>query len=137
MGGIQSLTDPQQWQFVPTKENPADLVTRGLKVSEVANCEKWWNGPEFLGKDESGWPINRVNVDQETQSLEIKRNDREFPKQANNYAEERTMVSLMEDNHLWRLNPNRFSSWQKFIRVQVWVYRFINNCRLRERESGE
>ena len=25
----------------------------------------------------------------------------------------------------------------KFIRVEAWVYRFINNCRLRERESGE
>ena len=64
-------------------------------------------------------------------------NDRKFPKQANNYAEERTMISLKEDNHLWRLNPNRFSSWQKFIRVQAWVYRFINNCRLRERQSGK
>ena len=25
----------------------------------------------------------------------------------------------------------------KFIGVEAWVYRFINNCRLRERESGE
>ena len=50
----------------PTKENPADLVTtvtRGLKVSELANFEKWWNGPQFLGKEESEWPINRVKVD--------------------------------------------------------------------------
>ena len=58
-----SVSDPRQWRFVPTKENPADLVTRGLKVSELANCEKWWNGPGFLGNDESEWPINRVNVD--------------------------------------------------------------------------
>ena len=137
VGEIQSLTDPQQWQFVPTKENPADLVTRGLKVSELGNCEKWWNDPEFLGNDESEWPINRVNVGQETTSMEIKRNDREFPKQANDYVEERTMISLKENKHLWCLNPNRFSSWQKFIRVQAWVHRFINNCRLRERESGE
>ena len=137
MGEIQCLTDPQQWRLVPTKENPADLVTRGLKVSELANCEKWWNGPEFLGNEESERPINRVNVDQETKSMEIKRNDREFPKLANDDVEERTMISLKENKHLWRLNPNRFSSWQKFIRVQAWVYRFIDNCRLRERESGE
>ena len=106
-------------------------------MSELANCEKWWNGPEFLGNDEAEWPINRVNVDQETKSMETKRNDREFPKQANDDVEERTMISLKENTHLWRLIPNRFLSWQNFIRVQAWVYRFINNCRLHERESGE
>ena len=100
MGEIQCLTDPQQWRFVPTKENPTDLVTRGLKVSELANCDKWWNGPEFLRNDKSEWPVNRVNVDPETKSMEIKRNDREFPKQASNYTEEQTMISLKEDNHL-------------------------------------
>ena len=69
--------------------------------------------------------------------MEIKRNDREFSKQANVYVEERTMISLKENKHLWCLNPNRFSSRQKFIRFQAWVYRFINNRRLHERESGE
>ena len=112
VGEIQSLTDPQQWRFVLTKENPADLVTRGLKVSELANCEERWNVPELLSNEESEWPINRVNVDQETKSVEIKKNDREFSKQANDYTEERTMISLKENNHSWRLNPNRFSSWQ-------------------------
>ena len=49
VGEIQSLTNPKQWRFVPTKENPADLVPRGLQVSELASGEKWWNGPDFLG----------------------------------------------------------------------------------------
>ena len=53
-----------------------------LKVSDIANCKKWWNGPEFLAKDESEWPVNHVNIDQETKSMEIKRNDQKFPKKA-------------------------------------------------------
>ena len=28
----------------------------------------------------------------------------------------------------WRLNPKRYSSWLKLVRVYAWVYRFINNC---------
>ena len=52
VGEIQSLTNPKQWRFVPTKENPADLVTRGLQVSELANSENWWNGPDFWEKTE-------------------------------------------------------------------------------------
>ena len=83
-----------------------------LRSIRLANCEERWNGPEFLSNEESEWPINRVNVDQETKSVEIKKNDREFSKQASDYTEERTMISLKENNHSWRLNPNRFSSWQ-------------------------
>ena len=47
------------------------------------------------------------------------------------------MVSVHKDDQLWRLNPTRFSSWTKLIRVQAWVRRFIDNCRSPNRERGE
>ena len=47
------------------------------------------------------------------------------------------MVTVHDDDQLWRLNPKRFSSWSRLIRVQAWVRRFIDNCRSRKRESGE
>ena len=31
VGKIQALTNPEQWRHDSTKENPADLLTRGLK----------------------------------------------------------------------------------------------------------
>ena len=58
VGEIQSLTNPKQWRLVETKENQADLVTRGLQVSELDDSEKWWNSPDFLGKHGSEWPAN-------------------------------------------------------------------------------
>ncbi|PFX21661.1 hypothetical protein AWC38_SpisGene13841 [Stylophora pistillata] len=53
VGEIQSLTDPKQWRFVPTKENPADFTTRGMRVSDMAEERKWWSGPDFLAQEES------------------------------------------------------------------------------------
>ena len=35
VGEIQSLTNPKQWRFVPTNENPADFTTRGMRVSDM------------------------------------------------------------------------------------------------------
>ncbi|EFO94108.1 hypothetical protein CRE_11624 [Caenorhabditis remanei] len=40
----------------PTKENPADLATRGMTTTELQNSSLWFNGPEFLQKDHDEWP---------------------------------------------------------------------------------
>ena len=47
IGEIHSDSDPVQWRHVPTKENPADLLTRGLTVEELASKELWWEGAKF------------------------------------------------------------------------------------------
>ena len=40
------------------KKNPADHLTRGLKVSELIEENSWWEGPEYLRSSESEWPTN-------------------------------------------------------------------------------
>ena len=39
----------------------------------------------------------------------------------------------------WYLEPKRFSSWSRLTRIQAWVYRFLDNCRMPTdmRISGE
>ncbi|XP_076298585.1 uncharacterized protein LOC143217827 [Lasioglossum baleicum] len=44
------------WAHVPTRENPADLATRGCKPSDLINCNLWWNGPDWLEKTDEHWP---------------------------------------------------------------------------------
>ena len=73
VGEIQSLTNPKQWRFVPTNENPADFTTRGMRVSDMVKEKKWWSGHDFLQKEESDWPVNQIdtdrsNVDKESSS---------------------------------------------------------------------
>ncbi|KAH7710607.1 Pao retrotransposon peptidase family protein [Aphelenchoides avenae] len=45
-----------QFRYVPTDDNPADIVSRGLPAAELQRCEKWWHGAPFLALDSSRWP---------------------------------------------------------------------------------
>ena len=43
VGEIHEQSDPNQWRYVPTKQNPADFGTRGLTVSELTESENQRN----------------------------------------------------------------------------------------------
>ena len=45
---IRDLTSTNQWNYVNTKDNPADQGTRGLKVTEMTEKSLWFQGPQFL-----------------------------------------------------------------------------------------
>ena len=44
---ICKLSSPQQWHYISTKENPADLGTRPITVDELLRS-RWISGTEFL-----------------------------------------------------------------------------------------
>ena len=44
VGEIRDLTSPQQWRHCPGKLNPADDVSRGLKMSTFLKDERWLKG---------------------------------------------------------------------------------------------
>ena len=45
-------SSPERWRHVPIAMNPADYLTRGVKLDEILNLKSWWEGPEYLRKDE-------------------------------------------------------------------------------------
>lgn len=47
---IKKFVSPEKWFYVDTKENPADLASRGVRASELINNDLWFSGPEFLKK---------------------------------------------------------------------------------------
>ncbi|XP_055632004.1 uncharacterized protein LOC129771904 [Toxorhynchites rutilus septentrionalis] len=53
---IRDLTQGMEWRHVGTKDNPADLISRGLLPSEISTSTLWWSGPAFLHQDETQWP---------------------------------------------------------------------------------
>ncbi|KAL6471900.1 hypothetical protein MHYP_G00205500 [Metynnis hypsauchen] len=58
---ILKLSEVKQWRYVNTSKNPADHVSRGLKVHAFMQNETWIQGPDFLTKPEDEWPQNPDN----------------------------------------------------------------------------
>ena len=44
---IRKISTPEQWRYVESANNPADLATRGLQPKRLMESD-WINGPEFL-----------------------------------------------------------------------------------------
>ncbi|GFT27435.1 integrase catalytic domain-containing protein [Trichonephila clavipes] len=60
---IQKLIEPLKWHHCPEKENPADIISRGISVRELKDSELWWHGPPWLQQAEQFWPkFEKQNV---------------------------------------------------------------------------
>lgn len=106
IGEIHSHSDPVQWRHVPTKENPADFLTRGLTLEELSNKELWWEGPAFLPLKASEWPKSQVSpddaVDHEVKAKSVVKS------LISNHMQVRALVTVKEETP-WRMEPTRFS----------------------------
>ena len=45
---IQELVGTDSWRYVPSEENPADDITRGKHLLDLAKPNRWTSGPTFL-----------------------------------------------------------------------------------------
>ncbi|XP_072392371.1 uncharacterized protein [Diabrotica undecimpunctata] len=45
---IQELTSNHTWRHVRSKDNPADILSRGATPLQLLDCDLWFNGPQFL-----------------------------------------------------------------------------------------
>ncbi|XP_071576707.1 uncharacterized protein [Temnothorax nylanderi] len=46
VSAIQEILPNGSWRFVPGKQNPADLATRGLRADQLLHHNLWWKGPK-------------------------------------------------------------------------------------------
>jgi len=61
---IRQMTHPDQWRHVPSKQNPADILSRGLKPHELSTCAMWFYGPLFLYQQPQAWPAPYIKVEE-------------------------------------------------------------------------
>ena len=105
-------SSPDQWRHVSTAVNPADYLTRGVKVEELVNLK--WEGPEYLKQDESTWPRNVTDKEPSDALKEVKKRYMSRSDLDNTC----TMLSRCErvklkngndkDRTVWQLEPERF-----------------------------
>eukprot|EP00794_Sanderia_malayensis_P010469 gene10469-11564_t len=141
VGDIQNITNPEQWTYVPTKENSAGHLTRGMTVSALAGSDQWWKGPVFLRVTEEQWPVNQFEMSLEAENeqkkscqLKLKSAIEMHEKKQSLFAatdstKRSTTRKSMEKEEYWALEPSRFSSWLRLTRIVAWVYGFLSNCR--------
>ena len=126
VGEIQRHTTPRQWRHVPTKQNPADILSRGATARTLIHNTLWWSAPEFLQKAEEEWPVRNLDEPKSVTLLEQKKNspDVATPKAAASCS----LVTLANNEPSWRLKPERFSSFTRLVRQRALVVRFLHNC---------
>lgn len=73
VASIQRNTRVECWRYVNTKDNPADMLSRGIKPSELVNNKLWLHGPQWLSLPKSEWPPEQFPMKiPETVDLELK-----------------------------------------------------------------
>lgn len=101
---IQDLTEVSSWRYVPTNDNPADILSRGLSASTLKSSELWWHGPRWLKENSVHWPSDMGTLVElpEIRSLFVKT--------------------------LFDFPFEKFSSLSRLKRCMAFVLRFIHNC---------
>ena len=105
---IHALTNLSCWNHVRSKNNPADIVSRGMPVEQLMKS-MWWNGPEFLSKEPAEWSTD----------YKVNREETEEARQ------QKTILVARRDENI----TERFSSLNKLQRVTAYCLRFYNNAK--------
>ncbi|XP_062557948.1 uncharacterized protein LOC134222815 [Armigeres subalbatus] len=111
VSSIQTITYGNPWQHVAGKENPADLVSRGLQIDDLLKSSLWKDGPTWLKESPSKW----INESSETMPTEIDLEPRIIV-QAN--------VTSKEVNPIFSVR----STLLPLVRVVALCLRFSANC---------
>ncbi|XP_055633065.1 uncharacterized protein LOC129773480 [Toxorhynchites rutilus septentrionalis] len=117
---IHRLTRDSIWCHVPTTDNPADRVSRGILPSRLIDDDLWWHGPPFLLEDESSWPPNNIALS----PLHLQARE----------TEARQIVSMITTITTSLLSEliERHSLLSPLLRKVAWIHRFSHNARARE-----
>ncbi|XP_071573946.1 uncharacterized protein [Temnothorax nylanderi] len=116
---VQTLLPNVEWHHVPSAQNPADLVSRGVKPEALSAQSLWWTGPAWLKISSDHWPSESPSNSVES------------------LPEERTHVPvhIVQSCDPWDLNK-KFSSWNKLVRVTAYIMRFTQRARAANRSKS-
>ena len=110
--GIKDVSDVKDWRYIPSELNPGDISSRGGDAGNEKQRKFWYEGPEFLWRDEATWESFTCNIKEpDDDDPEVKR-----------IQVHATKVKVSE-NFLERL-VMKLSSWNRLRRVLAWILLF-------------
>ena len=125
---IRASVPAQHWEHCPGKENPADIPSRGMTISEITRSPLWLNGPDWLWAFQDlpeGMDVETVPPDECCQEMKHK-----------NVAHS-LVVAQVDEPHIGQLmNCEDFSSLHRLLRVTALVLKFIRLLRLKVKRTS-
>ena len=122
---IRKSTSNATWNYCPSSDNPADLLTRGVRTDALSASELWNNGPTWLTNQDS-WPNwNPRTVLLQTLVPEDPQTDHDDS--PSNETPQSTLASHVGIGNV--INLSNFSDLQRLLKTTAWVLRFVNILR--------
>ena len=113
---VETRIPPRHWRYVNTKDNPADVASRGMAPGELIDFLLWWNGPSWLLHPPDDWPI---------------RADLTLFKELPETRKPVYIVMVVKDDII-----QRYCSYNKLLRIVAWCRRFVFNCKNTQRNRS-
>nr|XP_047137485.1 uncharacterized protein LOC124813988 [Hydra vulgaris] len=117
---IREDFDITHWKYVDSRNNPADIASRGTDIVDLQNCKHWFNGPLFLCNNLNDWPkFDLVN-------------------QPLNIVEEilTNIVASDTSNNLNMVDIKKLNSYTLLLRVTALVLRFIRHLKKKKAKKS-
>jgi hypothetical protein len=120
---IREHSDPHQWRYVSSVQNPADDATRGLSAAVLSQANRWLLGPSFLWQDEHSWTSQPEIGPPPDDDDGIRKSGVCL----NTYSALKNGAQHFNIEHVCK--PEEFSSWYKLCRFVAWILRAaVNFC---------
>ncbi|KAF9409768.1 hypothetical protein HW555_010967, partial [Spodoptera exigua] len=115
---ILKHSTPQSWYYIPSKQNPADIITKCTNAQQLINSDLWFSGPDFLRNDDNKcWP-------EQPRHLSVS-----------------DLPEIRSQSHLTHTDENSFihnySNFNKLTRIVAYMLRFVNCCREKQNNSNK
>lgn len=126
VASIQNNTYVHTWAHVKSEDNPADLVSRGMSMSDFVESKFWLQGPVWLVHEQEHWPESKLRL---TDQL-----SEQFIGELRTMQPE-TLVSYGAIGHKDGSLLYEYENWNKIMRLTAYVLRFVQNCRVKASEQ--
>ncbi|XP_055846848.1 uncharacterized protein LOC129912570 [Episyrphus balteatus] len=117
---ILSSIPRKAWNHVRSECNPADVASRGISPQTLTSFSMWWNGPAWLSKESSEWPLSQYGIQ------DICADQLEERKSNNVQVFVSNIKYKIRDKILQEIIA-KSSNWIKSVRVLAYIFRFIRN----------
>ena len=120
IGEIKNKSKSEEWSWVDTKNNLADMGTReDVKPCMMVPGSKYQNGLDWMNQEEEFWPVDKNPGDAR----------KEFESELTTAAKKVMVASMTEQDIPWQ----RFQTFKKAQRVTATVLMSIDRFRFKQR----